>query len=146
MTTYYLSPPPTTNATQTTLPNVMVLTQSASYPKNPFLNQKNQPKFDKKNHHLPSSLNLIGIIVGIFLAVLFLNKIFETLRKIYESISKIAERICATNKTQQDEEGYYKRNASEKVPHVFVPLAFTTHAILRTIHTIQWLRHTMAMP
>jgi hypothetical protein len=136
MTTYYLSPPPPTNATQTTLPNVMVLTQSASSPKNPFLNQNNEPKFDEKNHNLPSSLNLIGIIVGIFLAVLFLNKIFETLREIYESISKIAESSCATNETQQDEEGYYKRNASEKVPRVFVPLAFTTHAILRTIHAI----------
>jgi hypothetical protein len=140
MTTYYLSLPPPTNATQTTLPNVMVLTQSASSQKNPFLNQNNQPKFDEKNHNIPSSLNLIGTIVGIFLAVLFLNKIFKTLREIYESISKIAESICATNESQQDEEGYYNRNASEKVPRVFVQLTLTTHAILRTIHAIQWLR------
>jgi hypothetical protein len=114
MMTSSLSSQPT-NAMLTTLPNVMALTQSASSPKNPFDKQDNQPKTNKTDHHLHSSLNSTGIIVGIFLAVLFLNKIFETLREIYEIISTIAESICASNETQQDEEGYYKRNESEQV-------------------------------
>jgi hypothetical protein len=135
-----LSPPTTTIATLATLPNVMALTQCAFSPKNPFANLNNQPKIDETDHHLPSSLNFLGIIVGIFLAVLFLNKIFEMLREIFESISTIAESICASNETQQDEEGYYKRYESERVPRVFVPLALTIHAIMRTIQAILWLR------
>jgi hypothetical protein len=117
----------------------MALTQSALSPKNPLAKQNNQPKTDETDHHLPSSLNSTGIIVGIFLAVLFLNKIFEMLREIYESISTIAESICASNETQQDEEGYYKRNKSEQVPRVLVPLALTLHAIMRTIQATLWL-------
>jgi hypothetical protein len=139
MTISSLSSPPT-NATLTTLPSVMALTQSASSPKNPFAKQNNQPKTDETDHHLPSSLNSTGIIVGIFLVIRFLNKIFEMLHEIYESISTIAESICASNETQQDEEGYYKRNESGQVPRVFVPLALTFHAIMRTIQATLWLR------
>jgi hypothetical protein len=136
-----LSTPTKTIATLATLPNVMALTQSASSATNPFANLNNQPTIDKTEHHLPLSLNLLGIIVGMFLAVLFLNKIFETLRKIYESIGTIAESICESNKTQQDEKGYYKRDESERVPRVFVPLVLTIHIIMRTIQAILWLRH-----
>jgi hypothetical protein len=139
MTTSSLSSP-TTNVMITKIPNVMALTQSASSPKNPIAKQNNQAKTDETDHHLPSSLNSTGIIVGIFLAVLFLNKIFETLPEIYESISTTAESICASNETQQDKEGYYKRNESEQVPRVFVPLALTSHAIMRTIQATLWLR------
>jgi hypothetical protein len=107
----------------------------------PFANLNNQLTINETEHHIPLSSNFLGIILGIFLEVLFLNKIFETLRKIYESISTIAESICASNETQQDKEGYYKQDESERVPRVFLPLTLTIHAIMRIIQAILWLCH-----
>jgi hypothetical protein len=125
-----LSPPTKTIAMLASLPNVMALTQSASPLQNHATKLNKQLTINKTEQHLPSCLNSFRIIVGIFLAVLFLNKIFETLREIYESISKTAECICASNDTLQDEERYYKRDESEHLPRVFLPLARTIQAVL----------------
>jgi hypothetical protein len=125
-----LSPPTKIIAMLASLPSVMALTQSASPLQNHATNLNKQPTINETERHLPSCLNSLGIIVGIYLAVLFLNKIFETLHEIYESISKTAECICASNDTLQDEEGYYKRDESEHLPRVFLPLARTIQAVL----------------
>jgi hypothetical protein len=136
-----LSLPTKTIAMLASLPNVTALTQSLSSLKNHPIPLYKQPTINETEQHLPSCLNSFGIIVGLFFAVLFLNKIFETLREIYESISKTAECICASNDTLQDEEGYHKREESVHLPRIFWPFACTIQAILwlcrRTKDTLQ---------